>query len=236
MARLFGWESVHNMNNVFYETWTEYGVDTLYATQDNVLRAASFSNNINMAPLFHMWGHQPSPSLNSELESLPLSNDILNLLLDYYDVIPETQADFLPFYNTLLDRKDPVHLPRLEEAFNQYDAENYAQQMRDQICNIIDLYYSEDCSAITSSIEIKVENDFIQILPNPTDGFFTVLGQAQSYNVEVLDEGGKVMDQLINQSSPIDIDISSLSAGIYFVRIQNTTNSKSIVQKIIKTQ
>lgn len=141
MAKLLGWETVYNMNNVFYNEWTANGVDNFEVNKDNILRAASEANGVNMAPLFHFWGHPPSASLKDDLDLLPPSPEIYNQLIEYYNVIPATQADFLSWRDLLLNWKDPVHHDRINEAYDNYDLENYAQQMQDQICNVLNIYF-----------------------------------------------------------------------------------------------
>ena len=237
MANLLGWQTMYNMNNVFYNEWTANGMNSFIVTKDNVLEAASVANGVNMAPLFHFWGLAPSPTLKAELDLLSASPEIYNQLLAYYNLIPETQAEFLSYRDILLSRKDPVHFDRINDAYNNFEAENYTQQMRDQICNIIDLYFSgvAPCNSINSSINLEVDNSCINIHPNPTGNIFALEGDFQNYTIQVIAQNGTIEQELTGQASPILIDITNLPVGLYFIKVVNTNNTSICVQRIIKT-
>ncbi len=142
MARLFGWEAVFNMNQVYYDAWRVD--DELDVTRDSMLRAAAQSNNANMSPLFHFWGHPPSAELAAELENLPASPEIRGRLLHYLTLIPTTQAQFAPTHAIILEGKGETHAERLMTTFDEYDSEQYAVQMQAQICNLLDTYYPDE--------------------------------------------------------------------------------------------
>jgi len=75
----------------------------------------------------------------------------------------------------------------------------------------------------------------IQIFPNPTTGELRIdNGQLTIQSVDIYDVFGrkKSSNHLITTSSNHLIDISHLSAGIYFVRI--TTETEIVTKKIIK--
>lgn len=71
----------------------------------------------------------------------------------------------------------------------------------------------------------------INIFPNPTDNNITIIGLNKTSYVNIVDMCGRVLysnDEFVNGT----IDISSFAAGIYFVRIENSTTK--ITQKLIK--
>jgi len=236
LAKLLGWKAIYNMNNIFYTEWTANGKNDDIIDKDRMLRAASEGNNINIAPLFHFWGHGPSPSLEADLQSLPIDPAIYNQLAAYYQLVPATQADFLPYRDRLLERKDPVHYDRINAAYNNYETENYAQQMRDQICDIITKYYPHNppCDDITSSVNLTIDDECIVLHPNPMDGIFTLVGDFQNYTIQIVSQNGTVHQNLQGQSSPINIDISSLPSGLYFIRAFNNNNANLTIQKLNK--
>ena len=237
MAKHLGWETVHNMNNVFYDTWTTGGVGSLDVTKNNVLEAAAESNGVNVSPLFHFWGLAPSSSLQAQLEVLPQSSEIYNQLIAYYNIIPGTQAEFLPWRDILLNSKDPVHHDRINDVYNNYESENYAEQMQDQICSIIELYFPDStfCSAPTSNTNLELNDDFILLNPNPTNGIFTIDGDFQNCSIQILSENGTIHSDLKKQNSPLKIDISHLPAGLYFIKISKDDDSYLRIKQIIKT-
>ena len=90
---------------------------------------------------------------------------------------------------------------------------------------------------IVSIEDIEHNETLIHVYPNPTNGELTMdNGQLTIENIEIFDVLGRM--QPIN-NSPFErgrgmfiIDISHLSAGIYFLKIQ--TQSGSVTKKIIK--
>ena len=141
MADLFGWQSVHNMNKAIYEVWKLEANYDYYTPSDDIIRAACEANCTNLMPLLHFWGLQPSSQLKAELDYLPKSNLILNRLDEYKTLIPQNQIDFSPWYNELIEKKDPVHHARLHDSYDNYDIQNYADQMEAQIDLIKSIYY-----------------------------------------------------------------------------------------------
>lgn len=77
----------------------------------------------------------------------------------------------------------------------------------------------------------------VTLYPNPTTGIFEVQidGQFQDLDVELFDSNGRVIyEGKMNsiQNSSQSIDISSLSKGVYFVRVKNEelTSTKKIIK------
>ncbi|WP_164975440.1 T9SS type A sorting domain-containing protein [Flavobacterium piscinae] len=84
---------------------------------------------------------------------------------------------------------------------------------------------------VTLGINEFETNNFV-IYPNPTDGKISIYAQnSETSSVEIYNSLGKKV--LESKSTISEIDISNLTAGIYFCRI--TSNDNSIIyQKIIK--
>jgi hypothetical protein len=102
-------------------------------------------------------------------------------------------------------------------------------------------YYKEGCVSdssnhVAETIELGVKEfgDEIVVYPNPTSGALHVTSDAlQVTDVEVFDVYGKRhASHVTNNGNESTIDISQLSAGIYFLRL--TTEKGFITKKIIK--
>jgi len=77
------------------------------------------------------------------------------------------------------------------------------------------------------------ENDGAEniiINPNPTDGSITISGE-NIIKTEVLNISGKLLKTITNITSPLQIDLSSFSKGIYFIRVQ--TDKGTIEKKVL---
>lgn len=92
-----------------------------------------------------------------------------------------------------------------------------------------------DQAPATSTVNISANDFDIEIFPNPTNDIFVIQGNLSLYNIDVIDAIGNVVLQ-INSSNQSEetIDLSSLSSGLHFVRLQHISNSNMFVQRIIK--
>ena len=85
-----------------------------------------------------------------------------------------------------------------------------------------------------TSADMEVGSECILLYPNPTAGFFKIRGEFSNYSIQILSSDGTVYQDLSDQSSPIEIDLSSLPVGLYFVKVVNALNQNVSIQQIIK--
>ncbi len=89
-------------------------------------------------------------------------------------------------------------------------------------------------NAIATIADLQVEDQYIQLNPNPTSGEFTIIGDFNNYSIQIISQNGSVHQDLTGASSPIQIDLSTLPAGLYFVRVLNLSNNQLSFEKILK--
>lgn len=85
---------------------------------------------------------------------------------------------------------------------------------------------------IPTNTDIYIDANSINIYPNPTEDVLSIEGNLELYRIDVLDAGG-----IVHQSygiSPIEIDVSALPDGLYFIRIENIADQTFSFQNIIK--
>jgi hypothetical protein len=89
-----------------------------------------------------------------------------------------------------------------------------------------------DCNPVGIE-EIKYNNPF-RIFPNPTSDIFTILNNSNdNYSFSIIDLNGRILLRERDiHSSEYQVDINSLSKGIYFIRLLKTDLTKTI--KLIK--
>lgn len=103
----------------------------------------------------------------------------------------------------------------------------------------LELYW-EFYLRMTGSVGTAVAPDLflsenrIAILPNPTDNIFEIQGLLGDYTIEILDASGNVYQSLNTTNSSLEIDITSLPAGLYFISVENNSNNLLQVEKILK--
>ena len=94
------------------------------------------------------------------------------------------------------------------------------------------MYYEDE--TVSNTINLLATDDCIEVFPNPSDGFFTISGNLQSYSIQILDGLGNLYQSLPNTNSEAEIDISTLPDGLYFLLLTNNSNSDISVQRILK--
>ena len=96
----------------------------------------------------------------------------------------------------------------------------------------------EDCDGMdsmsTAAADLVVDSNSLTLYPNPTNGVFTIQGDFNNYSIQILSSNGTLYQDISNQNSPIEIDLSMLPAGLYFVKVVNGQNNNISFEKIIK--
>lgn len=71
----------------------------------------------------------------------------------------------------------------------------------------------------------------ISLFPNPTSGILNILSAFDNYHVQIMDLTGKVVLQKNNANANTQVDMTSLSAGIYLVKLNN--GASHVTKKVI---
>ena len=113
----------------------------------------------------------------------------------------------------------------------EYSSENYVNNIwKKEGKN--DYYYSSfENSGIDEVVISKV-----LIYPNPTNGIFTInTGQTNIASIKVYDIAGKVVftTTASNKQNEMQIDLSDLNNGVYFVQVISEDSNKSISKIIL---
>ena len=95
--------------------------------------------------------------------------------------------------------------------------------------------YRNETTTTPVMTEAILEAEAIGIYPNPTTGIVSVKGMLDNYTIEILDIVGGFHQSFAQSSGPIiEIDLSTLPAGIYFINILHDTSRTVKMTKIIK--
>ena len=106
-----------------------------------------------------------------------------------------------------------------------------------------ELIYSGGEFAAEDSVEFRVgeslssedfENESVSVYPNPTSDFIEISTSIKTeFDVQVYDMNGKMIMNIDNLNNN-KIDLSELSSGIYFVKLQGENQRHYITKRIIK--
>lgn len=97
-------------------------------------------------------------------------------------------------------------------------------------------YYIDDIQVREGSLSLNnIDlNNTLKLFPNPTFGKLSVESAELISKIDIFDvQGRSVFKQQISPQTKLEMDISSLSMGIYFVQIQ-LTDEQQIIRKILK--
>jgi hypothetical protein len=244
IADLFGWSAIHNTHKVFYDEWKvntqkDWGfmgmVNGNQITDDELILAASNANNVNMAPLFHFWGRQPSEELANQLKNLPESKEIYCRLQYYKSMAPTDLSSFQTWYDANYVSVGGVQQVRYDYAINNFDKDNYGSAIQDQIDLIINSYFSSeiDCNPPPLYVENNLSNN--GVYPNPTDNELIVelKNNSKVEKVEFVNLSGKIItpNKVELNNSLIRINVSNLNNGIFILHI--TTDKEVNKVKVV---
>jgi len=88
---------------------------------------------------------------------------------------------------------------------------------------------TQSVSACTGLNEIKIESSGLEIFPNPTNGFLTVIvPYSSNEEIEVYNVIGEIVLKTEIKENKVEIDLLEKASGIYFIKVGNLT------KKIIK--
>ncbi|MGB7327958.1 MAG: M60 family peptidase N-terminal accessory domain-containing protein, partial [Rubripirellula sp.] len=139
-VELFGWEAIENFNLKINEEldgqeWTvaNFGSNrTSHNKNDRILRL-SREASVNVAPLFHLWGHSPSNqsalSTAMQNEGLGPSVGIYDRMIEARNSVPQSQAEWNPVKNRMSDFLNNARGPWVELS-SSYDTSVYNGDLR----------------------------------------------------------------------------------------------------------
>ena len=233
IADLFGWDAIYKTHKVFYDEWKintqkDWGfmgmVNGNQISDDELILAASNANNVNMAPLFHFWGRQPSEELANQLKNLPESKEIYCRLEYYKSMAPTDLSSFQTWYDANYVSVGGVQQVRYDYAINNFDKDNYGSAIQNQIDLIINSYFSSeiDCNPPPLYIENNFSNN--GLYPNPVNNKLSLdltKFSHQTVNLSITDLSGKKMNNISVQGGKVAVlDVSKYNSGIYLIRIK----------------
>jgi len=150
----------------------------------------------------------------------------------------------LPVFNTLIngvgyEEGNPIILKvwnkseNKEYVLNNYTFLNpYGDAWTEDVFPAEDGEYSLLHFSATGVSDENEMDQYISIYPNPTTGIITI-GNLRGLSLEITDLRGRTFFQskIVNQNSNMEIDLSDLRSGVYFIRIKGKNFNK--VEKIV---
>ena len=230
IAALFGWEAVGQINQYYYNLGISYGVE-----RDDFILNASKQLNINLAPLFHIWGFIPSEETLTELVALPSSNEIKERIEHYRTIVPRNKEDFVAYFNEMIaaGKNGDGNKQRWEAmAGAGYAAyPEYSSVIADEIIAEIDAilctYYNANCNGVVG-VEETLITENISYFPNPTNSMLFIESNETPVKVSIYNILGK---EVISTKNSKKIDVSALPSGVYIIKISDgvrQTNRKFV--------
>jgi len=128
-------------------------------------------------------------------------------------------ADYFEITDTMVGNF--IHNLNYYEPFNNLGPDTLlADQLQNLVNNCIN--------------EIQVTNQRIEVFQKNNSAVFTINGDLSSYQVEVIDTDGTVVDSYLSPQAPLHIDTNLLPTGLYFVKVQHQLLNDVYVERILK--
>jgi len=89
-------------------------------------------------------------------------------------------------------------------------------------------------SDITNQAHIELENDFIEVFPNPSSSSVKIEGNFTNANIFLLNEAGQVLQDYSNANSPVTIDFNDIPSGLIYILVECTLYNQLFMKKLIK--
>ncbi|NRA93441.1 MAG: T9SS type A sorting domain-containing protein, partial [Psychroserpens sp.] len=114
----------------------------------------------------------------------------------------------------------------------------------DVIPNTAAIYFDFNAPVITNRFETEFIEESLSVAefdrsgfnmyPNPVNGLLNIsLVQITDAEIDIIDiQGKRIFNKMINGRDQIELDVSQLQGGIYFVRV--TSQGKTFIKKLVK--
>ncbi len=234
VARLFSWDTLGLIHQHWYDLFLngpEPADGIEYVSPDEYIEVASDQLGFNFAPLWHLWGSIPSPSLINQLDNYDKENRIKERILHYRSLVPNNAAEFQAIHSIITPNIEEHHRVRYDDMLLTYD-NTTADSIFFQLDEILCTYFDTNCEL--TDVDVLLEQEAITLLPNPTDGIFEITGLMSGYTIKIIDTNGMVIRTINCSGNSHFIDISELPVGLHFVEITNNQNAQVCLKKIIK--
>ena len=108
---------------------------------------------------------------------------------------------------------------------------SYTLNLADADANIITVSFTQSVTLCSGLIK-EISNKSLQIFPNPTKDNVVLVGLKKETSLKIYNSIGALAYQNIVSSDRTEIDLTSYTTGIYFIKIKSVDTE--IVRKIIK--
>jgi PKD repeat protein len=99
-------------------------------------------------------------------------------------------------------------------------------------CGVVDTFSTE---IVVEVVAIKdLLDSEISIFPNPTENLINIKGIPKESTVQIVDDLGREIQRIYTSNNTLQMNISSLAQGVYFLKIKNKRDGIVLVEKIIK--
>jgi len=89
-------------------------------------------------------------------------------------------------------------------------------------------------NVITSTPQIVTNGAAISVYPNPFTNKLVVDGDLTGYDIIIYNQNEQMIDNLTGLRNPVEIDLSSLPTGLFYLSVQNQNNDLIRFTNIIK--
>jgi len=120
--------------------------------------------------------------------------------------------------------KNPTHIFQNNNIFTI--------QLIAERCGVVDTFSTEIVVEVVATKDLLDAK--ISIFPNPTENLINIKGIPKESTVQIVDDLGREIQRIYTSNNTLQMNISSLAQGVYFLKIKNKRDGIVLVEKIIK--
>lgn len=177
----------------------------------------------------------PAPIDNfAQLRSTSIITDTLNWIKISGSIVADSAYTYLMMGNFYDDANTDTLLYNCATCYN-----SYSYYLVDNICVSTDSAFCNggiDAVSCTVSVQEFKNNDAVNIYPNPASDFVTISLSDVHYNSILLTDmfGKTFYNENINGKSTVNLNLAPYPSGVYFLKLINQKEQKTLSKKIIK--
>lgn len=174
--------------------------------------------------LRHIWGDESFCTGNDGIDDTPQFSES-----SYFD------CDL--FKNTCFDNIQNVDLPDMIENYMDYSLSSCQNSFTNNQAEFMNWVYLNKRALLGTSPNVSVksiENNFeVEVFPNPANSFVQIKSEIKLSSYSLFNSIGQIVSENQVAGNQTSIDLNSLANGVYFLKLANENQFKTI--KLIKS-
>ena len=139
-------------------------------------------------------------------------------------------------------QNETLNIPVCIDAAHEFDIEEINECIEEAGASIVQEalasynHPTSSCTTTDAKSYTDIPQNDVVIYPNPTTGRISISTSHGRYNIDIINSDGALIKTLNATGSIIDINISSIPAGLYLIKVHNVNNGSMSLEKLMKVE